>query len=571
MLGVPILHINQRAKSLLLRLEGISVSADDPIWPQYSQPVAENLMRSMQQHANRVLRSTPLNGLGTDVVELGLLLYDNLIPEGIRGPLRNHSGPLFIWTELSTIPWEYIHDGEQFWGMKYSLGRRVITSIADQPRVCRAVNNKEPSILIVSSNPHNDLVWLEEEVETVMSSINHLAEVTVLSGSRATMIDVLRELRRGCYSIIHYCGHAVREKSSDEGALLLHDGQLLTASTISGNLRGVPTVFLNACQSARGAPESELSQGWDGVTSTLSDAFLHGGAAGVIGSVADVGDQEGAQFAQTFYSYLIQGDTLGESMRLTRIQFLDELPDNPVWSSYVLYGNPSGSLGVANTAPIVVSTDPGDSLDDDDSDDAVVQPAIINEAVRRWQEMLAGVKPAVLHIETERSEGTGFLAGNGGYAVTCNHLVKNAKHIRIKYIDGRVVNAEVLGADATSDLAVLRLEEVKVVTALRIADTASIQEGQSIMVVGHPFGFAFTATSGIISSRSRVVDATAYVQIDAALNPGNSGGPIISERGEVVGVVSFGIGGAQGIGFGIAPLHLRALLTQLRIGSATQQ
>ena len=577
MSGVPILHINQRAKFLSFRVEGILATVDEPIWPQYSQPISDSLMQELQQHASQVLRSAPRSGLGVEVAELGLFLYDNLVPEGIRSLLRTHSGSLYIWTELSTIPWEYLHDGEQFWGMKYPMGRRIISSISDQPRVSRTVN-KAPSVLIIAANPNNDLVWLDEEVETVMSSVGHLAEVTVLSGTRATMIDTLRELRKGCYSIVHYCGHAVSETASGEGALLLHDGRLLTASTITGNLRGAPTVFLNACQSARGTPESELTQAWDGVTSTLSDAFLHGGAAGVIGSVADVGDKEGAQFAGTFYRHLIQGITLGEAIQSTRKLFCEELPDNPVWSSFVLFGNPSALLGVATAAPSPMATP---SLPDVVANEAVEYRHEISSPSPRfiepssgdvWQEVLAQVKPAVLYIETDRGGGTGFLVGNGGFVVTCNHLVRNTKSIRVKYIDGRTVTAEVLGADSSSDLVILRLAEVLVIDSLHIADPASIQEGQSILAVGHPFGFSFTASRGIVSSRCRVIDATAYVQTDAALNPGNSGGPMISESGEVVGVVSFGVGGgAQGLGFGIAPSHLRALITRLRIGSATHQ
>ncbi len=573
MSGAPILHINQRANFLSYRIEGIASSPEEPIWPQYSKPISDTLIQELQQHASQVLRSVPRSGLGSEMAELGLLLYDNLVPEGIRPQLRDHNGSLYIWTELSSIPWEYLHDGEQFWGIKYPMGRRVIASISDHARVSTTVS-KEPSVLIIASNPNNDLVWLDEEVETIISSVGQLADVTALSGTRTTMIDTLRELRKGCYSIIHYCGHAVNEGANGDGALVLHDGRLLTASTISENLRGAPMVFLNACQSARGTPETELSQVWDTVTSTLSDAFLRGGAAGVIGSVADVGDKEGAQFAHRFYQHFVKRLTLGEAMQSTRKLFFDELPDNPVWSSFLLFGNPSGSPGVAAVEPL--TTPEVDIAETVEYKHEVPPPSpnLSNSFSHEtlWQEVLAQVKPAILHIETEKGGGTGFMVGNGKYAFTCSHLVNNARNLQVRYIDGRMVNAEVLGVDPASDLAILKLEKVLVVASLHIADTASIQEGQSILAIGHPLGFSFTASRGIISSRCRVVDAIAYVQTDAALNPGNSGGPMINESGEVVGVVSFGVGGgAQGLGFGVAPPHLRALMTRLRVGSATEQ
>jgi len=573
MSGIPILHINRREKFITFRLEGLQVDGDEPIWPQYSQTISDALIAELQQHASTLLRSVTRIGLNADMIDLGLLLYDNLVPEGIRAILRDYEGSLFVWTEMSNIPWEQLYDGEKFWGNRYAMGRRIITSASLQPRVSGGIN-KVPSVLIITSNPDGDLAWLEDEVETVVSTVSQFADVSVLSGSRATMIETIRELRKGCYTIIHYCGHATNEPSTGEGALLLHDGQLLTSSMIKSNLRGAPVVFLNACQSARGAPVTGVTEAWDGVTSSLSDAFLLGGAAGVIGAIADVGDKEGAQFASKFYQHLNKGDALGRAIQLTRTTFCSKIPDNPVWSLFVLFGSPGGALGV----PVVVSRpttkNPDPASENGQMDRAAVSLAndLLGVPALRdsWQDVLGQVKPAVLYVETDKGGGTGFLIGDGEYAVTCNHVIRNSKSIHVRYIDGRQVSATIFGVDRESDLAILKLETASVIASLNIAETDAIQEGQSILAIGHPLGFSFTVSRGIVSSRCRVIEATAYIQTDASLNPGNSGGPIICETGDVVGVVSFGVGGgAQGLGFGVAPPHLKALMTKLRIRSAT--
>lgn len=563
MTSVPILHINQSDKFLSYRLENIR--SEDPIWPQYSQPISDGLMNELKKHARQVLRSKARNGLHKDMEDLGLFLYDNLLPEGLRALLRDHDAPLYIWTELSEIPWEQLYDGETFWGLKYSIGRRIITPTSEQPRFNKELV-KTPAVLIVASNPNKDLLWLENEVETVLSYISNVADVSVLSGTRATVIEVLRELRKGIYSVIHFCGHAVSNQMNQDGsALLLHDGALLTSSMIKSNLRGSPVVFLNACQSARGTPESESSALWNDVTSSLSDAFLMGGAVGSIGTVADVGDQEGAEFAKSFYKLLMEGLTLGEAIRQTRTNIYRKLPDTPVWTSFVLFGNPQGALG---STEVAFNQEASSEANTSSTDSLPLE--IPGPHYESWQHVLAEVKSAVLFIETRHGGGTGFLVDEGRYAITCNHLVRHAKHVNIRYIDGRSVTASVLGTNEETDLAILKLNEVSVVNSMKIAEASNIQEGQTILAIGHPLGFSFTVTRGIVSNRCRLFKNTAYIQTDAALNPGNSGGPIINESGEVVGVVSFSVGGqTQGISFGVSPSHVKSLMTQFRLGSAS--
>ena len=589
-----ILHINQPGKNRIsFRLENTQEQTDEPVWPEYMQTISGSFLNELIQHGRKVLRASPRSGLIEEMKELGLMLFENIFPLELRQKLTAHQGPLYLWTEMNSIPWELLYDENQFWGIKYSMGRKVIKVIkpmSDRQKVS-VPDKRDPGVLIIASNPNNDLNWLQDEVETIISRVSQFAEVNVISGERATVLETSRELRKG-YSIVHYCGHAVKDHATNESALLLHEGRLLDAVTIKSNMGGSPVVFINACQSARGNPEYDLTSEWDDMTSCLSDAFLYAGAAGVIGTVADVGDLESAMFANHFYERIYMGSSLGEAIQSTRKSFAENLPDNPVWSSFVLYGNPASSIrrnsmhpigsgnkknnDASNSRPAGYSTGGNHTMVHGSGNQAsqteispqgkeledTVPPVILQN---RWQETLSEIKPAILYVETMRGEGTGFLVGDGKYAITCHHVVRNFQNIKLHYFDGRTVNARVLGSDPNRDLAILELENIDIKYSMRIAETAPIQEGQEIYAIGHPLGFSFTATKGNVSNRCRVINNTSYVQTDASLNPGNSGGPIIRENGDVVGVVSFGVGGAQGLGFGVATPHIRSMLAKYRI------
>jgi hypothetical protein len=562
----PVLHVNRHGRVLSFRIEGIQSVREEPLWPQYTQAVSDAVLDDLQRESDRIVRAAPRAGLLSDLTELGLLLYDNIVPEGIRSVLRDHSGSLYVWTEIGGIPWELLHDGEQFWGLRYQLGRRIITSVAPRSRLMYT-KPEDTAILVVASDPRGELPWVPQEVESIVSSFGADASVCVLSGVRAAVIDVIRELRRGIYGIVHYCGHGVTEPATGEGALLLCDGKILSASTICSNLRGRPIVFLNACQSARGSQQGRVSENWNGITSSLADAFLAGGAAGVIGTVADVGDQEGTQFARLFYQRILTGQPVGEAIRSIRLKFFTEQPDNPVWATFVLYGTPTVLIGGVRPVSGAIPVPPAPVARR--GSQSSVEPEGDEDGVSRgesWQQVVTRVKPAVLHVESERGAGTGFLVGQAGYAVTCCHIVENLGTVTVRFIDGREVLGTVLGTDPAADLALLRLSESPPAQPMRLAESERIQEGQTVLAIGHPFGFSFTVSRGIVSSRCRVFKSTAYVQTDTALNPGNSGGPIISESGEVVGVASWGVRhDAEGIGFGIATPHLRALLARFRV------
>jgi len=159
-----------------------------------------------------------------------------------------------------------------------------------------------------------------------------------------------------------------------------------------------------------------------------------------------------------------------------------------------------------------------------------------------------------------RSLGSGFFISGDGYIVTNNHVIEGATQIEVVLEDGRELEAELVGADAATDLAVLKVDEAGSFPHVSFGNSSALRRGDWVVAVGNPFGLGGTATAGIVSAvgepgdRGRSSTYTDYLQIDAAINRGNSGGPTFDLYGQVVGVntaIYSPTGGSVGIGFAI--------------------
>lgn len=175
-------------------------------------------------------------------------------------------------------------------------------------------------------------------------------------------------------------------------------------------------------------------------------------------------------------------------------------------------------------------------------------------------------------VRRQSSLGSGFVIDAQGYVVTNNHVIEGADEIDVVFSDGSVLAAKLIGTDEDVDLALLKVEPRTALTPVPWANSDQAEVGQWVVAIGNPFGLGGTVTAGIISARARDIGAGSFddfIQTDAAINKGNSGGPLFNLRGEVVGVntaiISPGeAGGSVGVGFSVPANFAKVVIEQLR-------
>ncbi|HEY8949075.1 MAG TPA: DegQ family serine endoprotease [Rhizomicrobium sp.] len=166
--------------------------------------------------------------------------------------------------------------------------------------------------------------------------------------------------------------------------------------------------------------------------------------------------------------------------------------------------------------------------------------------------------------------GSGFVINKDGYIVTNNHVVADGKKITVKFPDGREFNAKLIGTDAATDVALLKVKSDKPLPSVEFGDDRQVRVGDWVIAVGNPFGLSNTVTAGIVSSIGRDVGNgpyTDFIQIDAPINRGNSGGPTFNIQGKVIGMNSMIFspsGGSVGIGFAIPATTIHDVVAQLQ-------
>ena len=267
-------------------------------------------------------------------------------------------------------------------------------------------------------------------------------------------------------------------------------------------------------------------------------------------------------------------------------------PRNRAWVPVVSAAAAAALLASLGTAGAISLTgDSGSSSLADVGQSAGENVPVNSSTVENpnWTSVTSAVQESVVAIQVESqgggAEGSGVVLDAEGRILTNNHVVAGASTVQVTLSDGRVYEAEIVGTDAATDLAVVQLSDPpSELTPATFADSSDVVVGEPVLALGNPLGLANTATTGIVSALDRPVTASAEdgsdqvvtnaIQIDAAVNPGNSGGPLFNASGEVIGITSsiatlsggMSSGGSGSIGLGFAiPSNLAAQIgDQLR-------
>ena len=178
--------------------------------------------------------------------------------------------------------------------------------------------------------------------------------------------------------------------------------------------------------------------------------------------------------------------------------------------------------------------------------------------------------------KTFNALGSGFVISDDGYIVTNNHVVKNASDIQINFTNGLKLEAKLIAADEATDLALLKVDTNEILPFLNFGDSDTARVGNWVLAIGNPMGLGGTVTAGIVSARGRMLGGRYddFIQTDASINKGNSGGPLFDMEGNVIGVNSAIIspsGGSIGIGFAIPSNLAKNIINQLKTNGEIQR
>lgn len=327
-----ILHINRLGSIFQFQitkpdqiLSPIMKMWDVEVRPELVRRLCEELSGIIRQHSHQPVPLPARERIG----HLGKALYRQLILPGLGGDhlqavLGGDSLPLLISTNVPEIPWELLHDGQNFLGLKYAVGRQLLKSTA-VPIATPWQGDRMRCLLI--ADPCNDLPEARKEAQTLKQWLAQQAiECDLLLGNEANVTEIIIQLSSGSYNFIHYSGHVDADPATKTPGLVLSDQRLSSTEIERAVSNNGPVVILNGCDTAS--------------VEGLADAFLKSGAQLIVGTLFEVPDLGARRWAEVFYKGLISKQPAGEALRLARQATLDDPTCSTAWMAFIMYGNP---------------------------------------------------------------------------------------------------------------------------------------------------------------------------------------------------------------------------------------
>lgn len=184
--------------------------------------------------------------------------------------------------------------------------------------------------------------------------------------------------------------------------------------------------------------------------------------------------------------------------------------------------------------------------------------------------IIEDVLKAVITIRTDVSQGTGFLITSEGHVVTNAHVLVGAREVYGINSQQEIISLNFIGYNSLYDLALLKMEDST--NYLELGDSNEIQVGEKVIAIGNPLGLQFSVSEGIVSAIDREGSngINAYIQTDAALNPGNSGGPLINKEGKAIGINNFKVGGGESLGFALEADYIEDIVNEITLKELNQ-
>jgi tetratricopeptide (TPR) repeat protein len=273
------------------------------------------------------------------------LLWDQLLTRSVKDRLKItiiKDLVLSLDEELISIPWEMLYDGNDFLALKFNLGRLIRTRHQESPPQYRSVSGKLKMLIL--ANPTDDLKSAYLEGINIKNQFDKRRDLICID-FKSTHIDTLyvkKNLRE--YDLVHFAGHCEYEKDNSKNTgWVLSDGRFTTEDILAlGGTSSLPAlVFSNACHTACVAKNS-IDLDYQEKTYSLASAFLFSGVRHYIGVIHKIEDLVSFAFAKEFYTEIIKGKSVGESMRLARLKLIEEYGINSIlWTNYILYGDPN--------------------------------------------------------------------------------------------------------------------------------------------------------------------------------------------------------------------------------------